>query len=29
VLSLVERDEGSTRQVAMVDAGTESAFTPG
>ncbi|QUC63785.1 hypothetical protein IOD14_11800 [Streptomyces sp. A2-16] len=29
VLSLVERDEGSTRQVAMVDVGTESAFMLG
>ncbi|MET7730476.1 family 43 glycosylhydrolase [Streptomyces sp. NPDC005402] len=29
VLSLVERDEGSTRQVAVVDVGTESAFTLG
>lgn len=29
VLSLVERDEGSTRQVAVVDAPTESAFTIG
>lgn len=29
VLSLVERDEGSTRQVALVDVGTESAFTLG
>ncbi|MEU1474159.1 family 43 glycosylhydrolase [Streptomyces sp. NPDC005760] len=29
VLSLVERDEGSTRQVAVVEAGTESAFTLG
>ncbi|MET9459152.1 family 43 glycosylhydrolase [Streptomyces canus] len=29
VLSLVERDEGSTRQVAVVDVHTESAFTIG
>ncbi|MET8079925.1 family 43 glycosylhydrolase [Streptomyces sp. NPDC005303] len=29
VLSLVERDEGGTRQVALVDVGTESAFTLG
>lgn len=29
VLSLVERDEGSTRQVAVVDVPTESAFTLG
>ncbi|WP_329440301.1 family 43 glycosylhydrolase [Streptomyces canus] len=29
VLSLVERDEGSTRQVAVVDVPTESAFTIG
>ncbi|WP_225890263.1 family 43 glycosylhydrolase [Streptomyces pseudovenezuelae] len=29
VLSLVERDEGGTRQVAVVDVGTESAFTLG
>ncbi|MFG2725304.1 family 43 glycosylhydrolase [Streptomyces canus] len=29
VLSLVERDEGSTRQVAVVDVQTESAFTLG
>ncbi|MGX1478356.1 UNVERIFIED_CONTAM: xylan 1,4-beta-xylosidase [Streptomyces canus] len=29
VLSLVERDEGSTRQVAVVDVQTESAFTIG
>ncbi|MFI0537582.1 family 43 glycosylhydrolase [Streptomyces sp. WSLK1-3] len=29
VLSLVERDEGGTRQVAVVGVGTESAFTLG
>jgi xylan 1,4-beta-xylosidase len=29
VLRLVERDEGSTRQVAVIDVGTESAFTLG
>ncbi|MFF0011949.1 glycoside hydrolase family 43 protein, partial [Streptomyces sp. NPDC005374] len=29
VLSLVERDEGSTRRVAVVDVGTESALTIG
>ncbi|MFF7642633.1 family 43 glycosylhydrolase [Streptomyces canus] len=29
VLSLVERDEGSTRRVAVVDVGMESAFTLG